>query len=87
MLRCKQCIVQQKQETKTTDSVVDIMMSDENRKISENLQKSNETEKLVEDIAVIPSMSQSVMEDKDILEEEPIESQPVKTTMFEKLIK
>ena len=76
-----------KPETKATDSVVDILMSDENHEISKNPQKSSETEKLVEDIAVIPSMSQPVIEDKEILEEEPIESQPVKMTMFEKLTK
>ena len=76
-----------RQETKTTDSIVDIPMSDENHEISENPQKSNETEKLVEDIAVILSMSQPVMEHKEISEEEPIEIQPVKTTMFEKLTK
>ena len=42
--------------------------------------------KLVEDIAVIPLMSQPVMEDEKISEEQ-IESQPVLMTMFEKLTK
>ena len=61
-------------------------MSGNNHEISENSQKSHETKKLVEDIAVIPSMSQPVMEDKE-LEEESMESQPVMTTMVDKLSK
>ena len=43
--------------------------------------------KLVEDIAVIPSMSQPVMEDEEISEEAPMESQPVMMTMVHKLEK
>ena len=76
-----------KQEIKATDAVVDILMSDDNHKISENSQKSCETKKSVENIAVILSTSQPVMEDKEISEEEQMESQSVMMTMFDKLAK
>ena len=76
-----------KPEMKATDSIVDIPMPGDSHEISKNLQKSCETKKLVEDITVIPSMSQPVMEDKEISTEEPMESQSVITTMFDKLTK
>ena len=76
-----------KPETKATDSIVDIPMSDENHKISENLQKLSETEKSVENIAVILSTSKPVMEDKEISEEERMEGQPSMINMFDKLTK
>ena len=63
-----------KPEMKATDSVVDIPMPGDSHEISENLQKLCEMKKLVEDITVIPSMSQPMMEDKEISEEEPMES-------------
>ena len=50
-------------ETKAANYIVDILMSSYNHEISENSQKSHEMEKLVEDIAVILSMSQPAMED------------------------
>ena len=74
-------------ETKAADYVVDILMSSDNHKISENSQKLHGMKKLVEDIAVILSMSQPVMEDKEIMEEELMESQPVMMTMVDKLAK
>ena len=74
-------------ETETTDSIVDIPMSEDNQRISENSQKLSEMKKLVEDIAVIPSASQPVMEDKGISEEEQMERQPAMMTMFDKLAK
>ena len=74
-------------ETKAADYIVDIPMSDDNHKISENLQKSHEMKKLVEDSAVILSMSQPVMKNEEISEEEPLESQPVMTTMVDILTK
>ena len=62
-------------------------MSGDNHEISENSQKLRETKKLVEDIAAIPSMSQPVMEGKEISQEEPMESQLVMKTMVDKLAK
>ena len=76
-----------KPETKAADSVVDILMPGDNLKISENSQKSCEMKKVVEDIIVVPSMSQPVMGNEEILEEEPMESQTVMMTMVEKLTK
>ena len=72
-------------EIKAAEYVVDIPMSGDNHEISGNLQKSSETK--LEDIAVIPLMSQAVMKDKEILEEELMESQLVITTMVDKLAK
>ena len=62
-------------------------MSSDNHGISENLQKSYEMKELVEDIAVIQSMSQPVRKDEEISDEESMESQPVKMTMVDKLAK
>ena len=74
-------------ETKAADYVVDILMSSDNHKINENSQKLHGMKKLVEDIAVILLMSLPVMEDKEIMEEELMESQPVMMTMVDKLAK
>ena len=73
-------------ETKAADYIVDIPMSDDNHKISENSQKSLITKKLVEDIAVTPLMSQPGMEDEES-DEESMENQPVMTNMVDKLAK
>ena len=72
-------------EVKAAEYTVDILMSGDNHRISENSQKSHEMKKLVEDIAVILLTSQPVMKDEEILEEEPMESQPVRMTMVDKL--
>ena len=72
-------------EKKTADYVVDVLMSNDKHKMSENLQKSHHTKKLVEDIVVILSMSQPVMKNEGISEEEPMECQPRMMTMAEKL--
>ena len=74
-------------ETKAGDYVIDILMSGDKYKISENSQKLHETKKLVENIAVIPLPSQPVMKHEEISEEELMESQLVMMTMVEKLAK
>ena len=74
-------------ETKAADSVVDILMPGDSHKISENSQKLRETKKVVEDILVVLSTSQPVMGNKEISEEEQMESQPVMVIMVDKLTK
>ena len=76
-----------KPETRAADYVVDIPMSGDSHKIGWNSRKSYEMKKVVEDTTVIPSMSQPVMEDKEILEGEPMGSQLVMSTMVDKLTK
>ena len=73
--------------TKVPEYVADIPMSRDNDEISENSQKSHETKEQVEDIAVTPSMSQLMIKSDEISVEEPIENQPVRMNMVDKLVK
>ena len=85
-------------ETDMTDNLIrpvtevpeygaDIAMSRDNDKISEKSQKSHETKDRVEDIAVTPSMSQQMIKSDEISVEGPIEDQPVRMNMVNKLVK
>ena len=73
--------------TEVPEYVADIPMSRHNDEISKNLQKSHEMKEWVEDIAVTPSMSQLMIKSDEISVEGPIENQPVRMIMVDKLVK
>ena len=56
-------------------------------KISKNSQKSHEMKEQVEDIAVTPSISQPIIKSDEILVEGPIENEPVRMNILDKLVK
>ena len=73
--------------TEVPEYSADIPMSRDNDEISKNSQKSQETKERIEDIAVTPSMSQPVIKSNEISVEGPIENEPVRMNMVDKLVK
>ena len=73
--------------TEVPEYGADIPMSRDNDEISENSQKSYEMKEGVEDIAVSPWMSQLMIKSDEISVEGPIENEPVRMNMVDKLVK
>ena len=71
-----------------SEYIVYMPISGEGHKIGENSQKSHGTKEVVGGTTIVPLTSSPVVEDEDILEEEPMRNQPViPLTMVDKLTK